>query len=41
MEVIPQLSFSEAFNSATSKIFQFTGRSRRSEYWWTMASSIW
>lgn len=37
MEVIPQLSFSEAFNSATSKIFQFTGRSRRSEYWWTMA----
>lgn len=37
MEVIPQLSFSEAFNNVTSKIFQFTGRSRRSEYWWTMA----
>lgn len=37
MNVIPQLSFSEAFNNATSKIFQFTGRSRRSEYWWAMA----
>lgn len=34
MRVIPQLSFSQAFNSATSRIFQFTGRSRRSEYWW-------
>lgn len=32
----PQLGFSEAINAATSKIFQFTGRSRRSEYWWTM-----
>ena len=35
--IIPQLSFSEAINASTSKIFQFTGRSRRSEYWWTMA----
>lgn len=34
MEIRPQLSFTEAFNSATSKIFQFTGRARRSEYWW-------
>lgn len=34
MEIRPQLSFSEAFDSATSKIFQFTGRARRSEYWW-------
>jgi len=32
----PQLGFSEAINASTSKIFQFTGRSRRSEYWWTM-----
>lgn len=32
----PSLSFSEAINKATSKIFQFEGRSRRSEYWWTM-----
>lgn len=36
MTVLPQLSFSEAFNAATSKIFQFTGRSRRSEFWWMM-----
>jgi len=33
----PQLSFSEAFNSATSRIFDFSGRSRRSEFWWVMA----
>ena len=33
----PSLGFSEALNSATSKVFQFEGRSRRSEYWWTMA----
>lgn len=32
----PSLSFSEALNKSTCKIFQFTGRSRRSEYWWTM-----
>lgn len=32
----PQLGFSEAINASTSKIFQFKGRSRRSEYWWTM-----
>lgn len=31
----PQLGFSEALNASTSKIFQFTGRSRRSEFWWT------
>lgn len=36
IQVTPQLSFSEAINAATSKVFQFTGRSRRSEYWWTM-----
>ena len=33
----PSLGFSEALNRATSKVFQFEGRSRRSEYWWTMA----
>jgi len=32
----PQLGFFEALNASTSKIFRFTGRSRRSEYWWTM-----
>lgn len=31
----PQLGFSEALNASTRKIFQFTGRSRRSEFWWT------
>lgn len=30
----PSLGFSEAINQATSKIFKFEGRSRRSEYWW-------
>lgn len=33
----PTLSFSEALNVSTSKITRFTGRSRRSEYWWTLA----
>ena len=33
----PSLGFSEALNRATSKVFQFEGRSRRSEYWWTIA----
>lgn len=30
------LNFSEAVNRATNRIFQISGRSRRSEYWWTM-----
>ena len=30
----PQLSFSEALKEARGKLFQFTGRSRRSEFWW-------
>jgi len=30
------LSFSEAISKSTSRIFQLTGRSRRSEYWWTI-----
>jgi len=32
----PSLGFSEAVNKAASDIFKFEGRSRRSEYWWTM-----
>lgn len=34
---LPSLGFIEAFNSSTGKIFQFSGRARRSEYWWTQA----
>ena len=30
------LNFSEAVNRATNRIFHISGRSRRSEYWWTM-----
>lgn len=30
------LGFSEALNASTKKIFRFSGRARRSEYWWTM-----
>ena len=33
---IPSLGFSEAVNKAASDIFKFEGRSRRSEYWWSM-----
>lgn len=32
----PHLGLIDALNASTSKIVQFTGRSRRSEYWWTM-----
>ncbi len=32
---IPRLSFYEAILTSTGKIFQFHGRSRRSEFWWT------
>lgn len=35
IETTPSLSFSEAINAAANKIFQFQGRSRRSEFWWT------
>lgn len=31
----PSLGFVEALNASTSKIFDFNGRSRRSEFWWT------
>lgn len=30
----PRLSFSEALKEAKEKLTEFTGRSRRSEYWW-------
>ena len=30
------LNFSEAVKRATNRIFQISGRARRSEYWWTM-----
>ena len=33
---LPQLTIGEALSSACNKIFQFNGRARRSEYWWTM-----
>lgn len=36
IEKTQPLSFMEALQSSTSKIFQFKGRARRSEYWWTM-----
>ena len=32
----PSLTFSEALNKATSEMFKISGRSRRSEFWWTM-----
>ena len=32
---LPQLSIGEALKAACNKIFQFNGRSRRSEFWWT------
>lgn len=32
----PSLGFSDAVNKAASNILKFEGRSRRSEYWWTM-----
>ena len=35
IQATPTLGFVEAINTSTSKIFQFHGRSRRSEFWWT------
>ena len=32
----PQLEFTEAVKLASSRLFDFTGRSRRSEFWWFM-----
>ena len=36
MTKIPPLSFTGALRVSTSRTLQFKGRSRRSEYWWTM-----
>ncbi len=35
MKELPTLGFIDALNTATSKIFKFNGRARRSEFWWT------
>ena len=35
IQTTPSLAFSDAINAAINKIFQFQGRSRRSEFWWT------
>ena len=32
---LPQLDFTEAVKLSWSKLTQFTGRSRRSEFWWS------
>ncbi|MBO7441971.1 MAG: DUF805 domain-containing protein, partial [Paludibacteraceae bacterium] len=32
----PQLGFKEAVQLACSRLFDFSGRSRRSEFWWFM-----
>lgn len=32
----PQLDFGDAVKQAANNIFKFSGRARRSEYWWTM-----
>ena len=36
----PQLGFTEANQLVASRLTDFNGRSRRSEYWWTMLSFI-
>ncbi|MGI6231912.1 MAG: DUF805 domain-containing protein [Prevotella sp.] len=33
-KVLPMLSFTEAIKSVFSKYATFSGRARRSEYWW-------
>ena len=34
----PSLTFAESFDKATKNIFKCEGRSRRSEFWWTMGA---
>ena len=34
MKALPQLGFLEAVKLASSRILDFKGRSRRSEFWW-------
>jgi uncharacterized membrane protein YhaH (DUF805 family) len=36
MKALPQLGFIEAVKLASSRILDFKGRSRRSEFWWWM-----
>jgi uncharacterized membrane protein YhaH (DUF805 family) len=36
MRALPQLGFAEAVKLASSRILDFKGRSRRSEFWWWM-----
>ena len=36
MRALPQLGFVEAIRLASSRILDFKGRSRRSEFWWWM-----
>ena len=36
MRALPQLGFVEAIKLASSRILDFKGRSRRSEFWWWM-----
>ena len=36
MRALPQLGFLEAIKLASSRILDFKGRSRRSEFWWWM-----
>ena len=35
-QALPSLSMGEALRLSTSRLTQFSGRSRRSEYWWTV-----
>ena len=34
--VVPQLDFMQALKLSTSRLKDMTGRSRRSEFWWTI-----
>ena len=36
MKALPQLSFMQALRLGWGRLFEFNGRSRRSEYWWWM-----
>jgi uncharacterized membrane protein YhaH (DUF805 family) len=36
MNALPQLSFMQALRLGWGRLFEFNGRSRRSEYWWWM-----
>lgn len=36
----PQLSFTEAVKLACGRLFDFSGRSRRSEFWWFMLAFV-